>query len=448
MLFYRSHILQADSDEACTRWIAAMEAGIDAAFNGNQNINDSHNSLDSDTSNKSLSSSNNLSQWPEHAASAQILAIPGNDLCCDCLAPGPCWASINFCITLCIECSGIHRSLGVHLSKVRSLKLDDWEPAWVQLMLSLGNRTINKIYEASVPEQVQRAVFDSSRDIRESWIKSKYVNKLFIEKIPRRKLSKVQENGIVNEGSSFLESSGEDDLADYESQALEDINRALFTAVEEIDIVAISTCLGRGASINWPNEICEGQSCLHVCVSLNSIVITEFLLLNGAKSNACDNLGRTPLHCAVLAANIGYVLRSCSSSNSLLTLLALISFYRQVCHLVKRGAELTVLDHQKRDALSIAVERADADIVTLYVPLHMYMYQDEMENSRKRQIHTFSCNLIFRLRLAKLHEEMKNDEQGNTSEENFNKVLKDFSSLAAKKNTSTTNPTKVHLSPT
>uniref|UniRef100_A0A8C7X0X0 Arf-GAP with coiled-coil, ANK repeat and PH domain-containing protein n=1 Tax=Oryzias sinensis TaxID=183150 RepID=A0A8C7X0X0_9TELE len=47
--------------------------------------------------------------------------------CCDCGEAEPRWASVNLGVTMCIECSGIHRSLGVHLSKVRSLTLDSWE---------------------------------------------------------------------------------------------------------------------------------------------------------------------------------------------------------------------------------------------------------------------------------------------------------------------------------
>ena len=40
--------------------------------------------------------------------------------------PGPEWASINLGMLVCIECSGIHRNLGSHISKVRSLDLDEW----------------------------------------------------------------------------------------------------------------------------------------------------------------------------------------------------------------------------------------------------------------------------------------------------------------------------------
>jgi Arf-GAP/coiled-coil/ANK repeat/PH domain-containing protein len=53
----------------------------------------------------------------------EIMTLEGNDVCADCLTENPSWSSINMGLTLCINCSGFHRALGVHLSKVRSLTL-------------------------------------------------------------------------------------------------------------------------------------------------------------------------------------------------------------------------------------------------------------------------------------------------------------------------------------
>ncbi len=51
------------------------------------------------------------------------------------LGLGPRWASWNLGIFVCIRCSGIHRNLGVHISKVRSVNLDTWAPEWIEVRL-------------------------------------------------------------------------------------------------------------------------------------------------------------------------------------------------------------------------------------------------------------------------------------------------------------------------
>ncbi|KAJ8320218.1 hypothetical protein KUTeg_001805 [Tegillarca granosa] len=187
----RSHMLQAESDDDCQLWIGAIQAGVTQAFRDSENVQ-SQLSIDEDddsspsvTSPDSMALTSTPSQNKPSKAQirmAQLLSIPGNDHCCDCGSGDPRWASINLGITLCIECSGIHRSFGVHMSKVRSITLDAWEPELLKVMKELGNDQINRIYEANVDESIATKATPDCR-------RAKYVQKAFVSKLPSPRLS-------------------------------------------------------------------------------------------------------------------------------------------------------------------------------------------------------------------------------------------------------------------
>merc|ERR1712048_1409305 len=73
-----------------------------------------------------------------------IKALPGNDKCADCGRNEPRWASVSFGTTFCLECSGIHRSLGVHISFVRSIHMDSWTDYQLSIMKKGGNAACAK----------------------------------------------------------------------------------------------------------------------------------------------------------------------------------------------------------------------------------------------------------------------------------------------------------------
>ncbi|KAH9937845.1 uncharacterized protein BXZ73DRAFT_89261 [Epithele typhae] len=113
------------------------------------------------------------------------LAIqPGNDVCADCKARNPRWASHNIGIFICVSCAGIHRKMGTHISKVKSLTMDQWSKEQVETMKENGNLKSNAYYN---PDEIKNPpptnMIDQERDSDlEKYIRSKYQYKSFVTK--------------------------------------------------------------------------------------------------------------------------------------------------------------------------------------------------------------------------------------------------------------------------
>ncbi|XP_030003355.1 stromal membrane-associated protein 2 [Sphaeramia orbicularis] len=109
-----------------------------------------------------------------------LLALEENKFCADCESKGPRWASWNLGIFICIRCAGIHRNLGVHISKVKSVNLDQWTQEQVQCVQEMGNAKAKRLYEAFLPECFQRPETDQSAEI---FIRDKYDKKKYMDKV-------------------------------------------------------------------------------------------------------------------------------------------------------------------------------------------------------------------------------------------------------------------------
>ncbi|XP_059762654.1 arf-GAP with coiled-coil, ANK repeat and PH domain-containing protein 1 [Balaenoptera ricei] len=390
----KSCLLQADSERLLQLWVSAVQSSIATAFN-QARLDDSPRGPGQGSGHLAMGSAATLgsggmtrgrdSGGVGHVA-AQVQSVDGNAQCCDCREPAPEWASINLGVTLCIQCSGIHRSLGVHFSKVRSLTLDSWEPELVKLMCELGNVVMNQIYEARVEAMaVKKPGPSCSRQEKEAWIHAKYVEKKFLTKLPeirgrrggrgppRGQPPVPPKPGTIRPQPGSFRPKPEppsEDLGSLHPGAL------LFRAAgHPPSLPTMADALAHGADVNWVHGGQENATPLIQATAANSLLACEFLLQNGANVNQVDSHGRGPLHHATILGHTGLA-----------------------CLFLKRGADLGARDSEGRDPLTIAVETANADIVTL-------------------------------LRLAKMRE--VDAAQGQAGDETYLDIFRDFSLMAS-----------------
>jgi hypothetical protein len=226
----------------------------------------------------------NLSGTPQNPLAQDIMIA--NPVCADCGTENPDWASLNLGVLLCIECSGVHRSLGVHLSKVRSLKLDSLSDSECRLLLAMGNARANTIWEAGIGLQQgwTKPEGDGGRQLKENWIKSKYQWKGFLEDCVKSKSS--------------------------EEKALR-YSMDLFEAARNANFLGVAEALAYGGDVHWKHPDEEGKTALHVCALSRpptdgtpwvGIECAELLLQNGAKMDTMDDNTQGVLDCAVIGS--------------------------------------------------------------------------------------------------------------------------------------------------
>ncbi|XP_041431512.1 arf-GAP with GTPase, ANK repeat and PH domain-containing protein 1 isoform X2 [Xenopus laevis] len=238
---------EATSYEERDAWVQAIESQILA-------------SLQSCESSKNKS---RLTSQNEALALQSIRNLPGNSHCVDCDAQSPDWASLNLGALMCIECSGIHRNLGTHLSRVRSLDLDDWPPELIKVMSAIGNELANSVWEGSSQGHV-KPCSESPREEKERWIRAKYEQRLFLSPLPCRDLP---------------------------------LGQQLLRATAEEDLRAVILLLAHG-SREEVNETCgEGdrRTSLHLACRKGNVVLVQLLIWYGVDVMARDFHGNTAL---------------------------------------------------------------------------------------------------------------------------------------------------------
>ncbi|NWS16228.1 SMAP2 protein, partial [Pachyramphus minor] len=94
-----------------------------------------------------------------------------------CLLAGPRWASWNIGVFICIRCAGIHRNLGVHISRVKSVNLDQWTQEQIQCVQEMGNGKANRLLLFWTPLSLTSCCRAVESFIRDKYEKKKYMDR-------------------------------------------------------------------------------------------------------------------------------------------------------------------------------------------------------------------------------------------------------------------------------
>ncbi|XP_043354157.1 ARF GTPase-activating protein GIT2 isoform X13 [Dermochelys coriacea] len=205
--------------------------------------------------------------------------LRSSEVCADCSAPDPCWASVNRGILICDECCSVHRSLGRHISQVRHLKHTPWPPTLLQMVETLYNNGANSIWEhslldpASVMSGRRKAnPQDKVHPNKAEFIRAKYQMLAFVHRLPCR----------------------EDD-----SVTAKDLSKQLHSSVRTGNLETCLRLLSLGAQANFFHPE-KGNTPLHVAAKAGQILQAELLAVYGADPGTQDSSGKNPVDYASL----------------------------------------------------------------------------------------------------------------------------------------------------
>jgi len=140
-----------------------------------------------------------------------LLQKPENKYCADCSSPNPNWASTNIGVFLCIKCSSIHRQLGTHISKIKSINLDLWPLDVLNNFKYINNEIANDFWEYKIRNKNKNSL-KINDNLLFNFIKAKYQDKLYVKNlidvdpmtriVNNKKINK--ENNVLNREINYL----------------------------------------------------------------------------------------------------------------------------------------------------------------------------------------------------------------------------------------------------
>ncbi|XP_071490803.1 arf-GAP with SH3 domain, ANK repeat and PH domain-containing protein 1-like [Diadema antillarum] len=285
----RTYHFMAETEEEAEEWISVLnnskKFALEAVFN--------EGSSPSEVASRGLQ---DLTQ----SIVKEVKRLPGNNVCCDCTAADPQWLSTNLGILTCIECSGVHREMGVHISRVQSLELDRLSTAQLLLAITVGNEDFNEVYEANL--ESNKPTQSSSMDVRKEFIRAKYEKKKFVLKTsanPTTLLFDLRQAVLLSEILQVLRVFAEGVDLTSPLPNTPGGKTALHLAVEQQDDVNLHIVdFIIQNTTQTDQQMVDGNTPLHLAAKYNKVESLKLLLRSSASLEILNRAKETPLDIA------------------------------------------------------------------------------------------------------------------------------------------------------
>uniref|UniRef100_A0AAZ3QW61 ArfGAP with SH3 domain, ankyrin repeat and PH domain 1b n=1 Tax=Oncorhynchus tshawytscha TaxID=74940 RepID=A0AAZ3QW61_ONCTS len=231
-----------------------------------------------------------------------VLRIPGNEICCDCGAAEPKLLSANLGILTCIECSGIHREMGVHISRIQSMELDKLGSSELLLAKNIGNSSFNGIMEGNIPCPSPKPTPSSDMTVRKEYINAKYLDHKFAHQtgkatVPGKLSEAVRSRDLLlliqiyAEGAELMEPLPEAGKEPGETALHYSVRTADQTSLHLVDFLVQN-------SGNLDRQTENGNTALHYCCLYEKQECLKLLLRGKPAIDIANQSGETALDIA------------------------------------------------------------------------------------------------------------------------------------------------------
>ncbi|CAH1775687.1 unnamed protein product [Owenia fusiformis] len=214
----------------------------------------------------------------------EIQRLQGNNICCDCSAADPEWLSTNLGVLICLECCGIHREMGVHISRTQSIIIDEIGTAQLLIARVMSNQGFNDIFEATLPSIDVKPRPDSNIEEKKDFIRAKYERRRYVRQTCTNR-EEIQEDlrqavlsrdifqllQVMGEGADLMAVLADND---YNETAL----HLAITQEEGSTLFLVDFIVQNSNSETLKRTTTDGNTALHLCALYRQTECMKLLL--------------------------------------------------------------------------------------------------------------------------------------------------------------------------